>query len=269
MKIAKIKGLYFEIPDNRVWYSFFNSPYPGHKYGTAIDIYYQDKALFPFEEGKVVEIKKIKTPQYVSAKVDYLILIEVKEFFLKILHVKPNIKLGEMLYFGDDIGILIVSGFFRSWSDMHAHFELRDKLDKYRARGGFLINPIILKLVPTTLGNKFRIVERKKEYYWLEPINKGKKNLTPLTYQGNSIEGGLPYYNYGAIFEGEDNIQIFSKDIQLTEKLSTGNRLFKTRFNVFVNDQLIRGIGIYCNQNKIKMIGGDFREDEVVKIRLN
>ena len=269
MKIAKIKGLYFEIPKKRVWYSFFNSPYPGHEYGTAIDIYYQDKALFPFEKGRVVEIKKIKTPQYVSEEVDYLILIEVNEFYLKILHVKPNIKVGEMLYFGDDIGKLIVSGFFRPWSDMHAHFELRDKLDKYRARGGFLINPKVLKLVPTTLGNEFEIVERKKEYYWLEPIKKGKKNLTPLAHKGNSIEGGLPYYNYGAVFKGEDNVRIFSKDIQLTEKLSARIKLFETRFNVFANNQLIRGIGVYCNQNKIKMIGGDFKDDEVVKIRLN
>jgi len=269
MKVAKIKGLYFEIPDKRIWYSFFNSPYPGHKHGTAIDIYYPDKALFPFEEGKVKEIKKIRTPQHVSARVDYLILVEVKELYLKILHVKPNIKVGEMLYLGDSIGRLIVSGFFRPWSDMHAHFELREKHDKYRARGGFLINPIILKLVPTTLGDEFEIVERKKEYYLLEPINKGEKNLTPLTYYGNSIEGGLPHYNYGAVFKGEDKLQFFSKEIQLKEKLPTGNKLFETRFNILANDQHIIGIGVYCNQKKIKMIGGDFREGEVVKIRLN
>jgi len=268
MKVAKIKGLYFEIPDDSGWYSFFNSPYPGHKQGTAIDVYYPDRALFPFEEGRVTEIKKIRTPQYVPAGVDYLTLVEVKEFYLKILHVKPNVKVGEMLYLGDDIGRLIVSGFFKPWSDMHAHFELRDKLNRYRVRGGFLIHPIVLKLIPTAIGNEFEIVERKKQYYWLEPINKGRKNLTPLTYQGNSIEGGFPYYHYGAVFGDGGEVQIFSKEIQLKEKLSTGVGLFETGFDVFANDQHVRGIGVYCNQKKIKMIGGDFREGEVVKLGL-
>lgn len=54
MKIARVKGLYFEVPDN-VWYSFFNSPYPGHKLSTAVDVYYCEKTFFPFEEGMVEE----------------------------------------------------------------------------------------------------------------------------------------------------------------------------------------------------------------------
>ncbi len=268
MKVAKIKRLFFEIPNKRIWYSFFNSPYPGHKYGSAIDVYYDDRALFPFEEGKVTEIKKIRTPQYVPSGFDYLTLIKVKEYYLKILHVKPNIKVGEILYLGDEIGRLLISGYFRPWSDLHAHFELRGKLDKYRARGGFLIKPIVQELIPTIIGNEFKIIERKKQYYWLKPINKGKKNLTPLTYQGNSIEGGLPYYYHGAVFGDKDKVQIFSKEIQLKEKLSMGVGLFKTRFDVFANDQIVRGIGIYCNQKKIKMIGGDFREGEVVILSL-
>ncbi|WP_457754004.1 hypothetical protein [Thermococcus sp.] len=71
MRIAKVNELNFDIPKN-AWFSFFNSPYPAHKFGTAIDVYFPKKALFPFEEGKVLEIKKVRTPRYVPVGEDYL-----------------------------------------------------------------------------------------------------------------------------------------------------------------------------------------------------
>lgn len=136
MKIAKVCDINFEVP-KEVWYSFFNSPYIGHRLGTAIDVYYSERALFPFEEGKIKEVKKIRTPRYVPVDVDYLTIVEVKDFCLKILHVKTSVKVGEQLYLGDEIGEMIVSGFFSPWSDNHTHFELRDCNDRYRARGAF------------------------------------------------------------------------------------------------------------------------------------
>lgn len=268
MKIAKIKELYFEAPHDS-WYSFFNSPYSGHKHGTAIDVYYPyGIALFPFEEGRVKEIKKIRTPQHVPVEIDYLTFVKIKDFCLKILHVKPSVKVGETLYLGDEIGEMIISGFFLPWSDMHAHFELRDCKDRYRARGGFLIEPTVSKLVPSIKGSEFEIVERKEQYYWLKCTCKRGKNLTPLTYQGMAIEGGLPYYHYGAVFGNLDEIEIFDKKIQLEKKLLTRVGLFETKFEVFTNDQKVKGIGIYCNQEKIKLIGGEFREGEIITLQV-
>jgi hypothetical protein len=257
MKIANVKGLYFEIP-NKVWYSFFNSPYQGHRLGSAIDVYYHENAIFPFEEGVVREIRKIRTPS-----LDYLIIIKVNEFCLKVLHVKPTVKIGETLYRGDEFGELITSGFFYPWSDKHAHFEVRDCGDRYRVRGGYPLRPLYPKLVPSAIGDEFEVIEKKEKYCWLRSVSTGRKNLTPLAYQNTSIEGGLPHYGYGVVFGNLDRIEIFGIEL----KTNPFTKIFEANFEVFANDCKIKGIGVYCNQEKIKLIGGEFEEGDILKLR--
>ncbi|WP_324735988.1 hypothetical protein VFC49_02115 [Thermococcus sp. SY098] len=266
MKIARVKGLDFKIP-KEAWFSFFNTPYPGHKVGTAIDVYFPNKVLFPFEEGKALEIKKVRTPRYVPIREDYLTIFQVEGFCLKALHVKPSIKVGDKVYLGDEIGELVVSGFFRPWSDRHAHFELRDCKDRYRARGGFLMHPKILKLVPTIKGNRFEVVEKTEHYYWLKPLKKGRKNLTPLSFDDIPIEGGLPHYHYGAIFGKRRKVEILEAKFSVDQELPNGVGIFNADFQIFANQQKVKGIGIYCNQEKIKLIGGKFEIGDVVEIR--
>ncbi|AHF80107.1 hypothetical protein [Thermococcus paralvinellae] len=266
MRIAKINELNFEIPKD-AWFSFFNSPYPAHKFGTAIDVYFSGKALFPFEEGKVLEIRKVRTPQYVPIREDYLTIFQVEGFCLKVLHVKPSLKLEEKIYLGDEIGELVVSGFFRPWSDKHAHFELRDCKDRYRARGGFLIHPKILKLVPTTRGNEFEVVEKTEHYYWLKPLKRGEKNLTPSTFNRSPVEGGLPHYHYGAVFGKLREVELFGIKVPTVQGLLNDVSLFGVDFQIFANEQKVKGIGIYCNQEKIKLIGGEFEVGDVLKIK--
>lgn len=266
MKIAKINELNFEIPKD-AWFSLFNSPYPAHKFGTAIDVYFSGKAFFPFEEGRVLEIRKVRTPQYVPTREDYLTIFQVEEFCLKVLHVKPSLKLGEKIYLGDEIGELVVSGFFRPWSDKHAHFELRNCRDRYRARGGFLMYPKILKLVPTIRVNEFELVEKTEHYYWLKPLKRREKNLTPLAFNGAPIEGGLPHYHYGAIFSKLKEVEIFGAKFSVSQELPNGVGIFNADFQIFANGQKVKGIGIYCNQEKIKLIGGEFVVGDVMEIR--
>ena len=266
MRIAKVKGLNFEIP-KEAWFSFFNTPYPAHKFGTAIDVYFPEKALFPFEEGKLLEIRKVRTQRYVPVREDYLMIFQVEEFCLKVLHVKPSIKVGEKVYLGDEIGELVVSGFFRPWSDKHAHFELRDCKDRYRARGAFLMYPKIPKLVPTIKGNEFEVVEKAEHYYWLRPLRRGEKNLTPLSFDGTPIEGGLPHYHYGAIFGKLREVEIFEAKFSVSQELPNGVGIFNADFQIFANGQKVRGIGIYCNQERIKLIGGEFEIGDIVEIR--
>ncbi|MFH1101518.1 MAG: hypothetical protein V1726_05750 [Methanobacteriota archaeon] len=268
MYVAKAKGHYIEVPPG-AWYSFYNSPYISHKLGTAIDVYYPDRPLFPFEEGIVKEVKKIRTPKNIAMEIDFLTIIEVNNLCLKILHVKPDVRAGEKVYQGDEFGDLILSGFFMPWSDKHAHFELRDCRDRYRSRGGFPIEPIIVKAVPSISGNEFKVVEKRDTYFWLRPMNVGERNLTPLTYKSVSIEGGLPYYKYGAIFGKEKEVILFGRSLQNRKYLHHQIGIFETNFEVIANDQKVKGIGIYCNQEKIKLIGGIFQEGDIIEIKIN
>ena len=44
------------------WYSFFNSPYPAHRRGTALDVYFEEEALVPVERSLVAEIRWFDAP---------------------------------------------------------------------------------------------------------------------------------------------------------------------------------------------------------------
>lgn len=261
MKIARINDLWLEIPNVR--YSFFDTPYLPHKLGTAVDVYFEDKALFPFEEGKLVEIRRIRTPRYIPVSDDYLLIFEVGGFCLKVLHVEPELKVGEKAFLGDEIGSLRLSGFFSPWSDKHAHFELRRCEDRYRAKGGLTLFPEVRSLLPVVEGKEFEVVEKTTHYLWLRPLKTRGRGMTPF---GN-IEGGLPHYRYGAIFNG-GKAELLGKTLEASEVLSNGVGIFKASFEVFANGSRVKGVGVYCNERRVKLIGGDFEVGEVVEIRI-
>ncbi|MPW39646.1 hypothetical protein GBV73_08170 [Thermococcus sp. 101 C5] len=259
MRIARAGDFWMEIPNVR--YSFFDTPYIGHRLGRAVDVYFEDKALFPFEEGKLVEVKKIKTPRYISVEHDYLTLFKVGDFCLKVLHVKPELEVGERVTLGDEIGRLIYSGFFSPWSDKHAHFELRRCEDPYRARGGLVVFPKVMSLVPTAKGIEFEVVEKTSQYLWLKPLKRGKEGMTPF---GN-VEGGLPHYRYGAIFNGSE-ARLFGRVVKAEEILENRAGIFKANFGVLANGKMVKGVGVYCNEGRVKLIGGEFEVGDVVEL---
>ncbi|USH00071.1 hypothetical protein K1720_00865 [Thermococcus argininiproducens] len=261
MEIARVNGLSFEIPNVR--YSFFDTPYIPHKLGTAVDVYFEEKALFPLEEGRLVEIKKIRTPRHIPVGEDYLLIFEVENFCLKVLHVNPNVKLGEKVFLGDEIGELRLSGFFSPWSDKHVHFEFRSCQDRYRARGGIMIFPKIRRLVPMVKGKEFKVIEKREHYVWLKPLRRGRKKMTPF----GDIEGGMPHYHYGAIF-GDLEGDFLGKKVRANILLENDVGIFTTDFRVFANEREIKGIGVYCNEDRVKLIGGELDVGDLVKLEV-
>ncbi len=262
--IAKSGELKIFAPEN-AWYSFFNSPYIGHKLGTALDIYFPEKALFPMESGIVEKIRNVRPPQRYVKGEDYLIAIRLNSSFcLKVLHVKPSVNIGDKLYLGDEIGDMIVSGFFMPWSSKHAHVELRKCDDYLRARGGIELMPVMHTSVPSTETYEFRIVEKDTHFCWALPLKASKFSLTPLSSGGNPIEGGLPHYGFGGVFSAVEEINILGQSVKVERKFGYGLFNFKTQ--LYANGKKIKGIGVYCNQPRIKIIGDCKDLDEKVMI---
>ncbi|MDK2870516.1 MAG: hypothetical protein PWP39_1751, partial [Pyrococcus sp.] len=112
-------------------------------------------------------------------------------------------------------------------------------------------------------GNTFEVVERKGHYLWLKPLETKGKGMTPL---GN-IEGGLPHYRYGAIFSGREG-KLFGIDVKAQEILENGVGIFKPNFEVLANGVKVRGIGVYCNEERVKLIGGNFEVGDIIKIEI-
>jgi len=220
-------------------------------------------ALFPFPQGRLVEVREVTTPQHIPVSRDYLLLFQVEDFILKVLHVKPWLKVGDRVKWGEEIGELVLSGFFTPWSDKHAHFEFRSPQDPYRARGGIPVVPKWLELVPAARSSLFVVQENKENYCWLAPLETGPKGLTPW---GN-VEGGLPYYRYGALFHSTKG-QVLDREVVAQETLDNGAGIFRPDFTVKVNGRPVKGIGVYCNEPRLKLVGGNFREGETVVVEL-
>ena len=266
MKIAMVEDLYFRIPRS-VWYSFFNSPYTPHRNAAAIDVYFPgEDALYPLEEGVLREIKKINTPHNIE---DYLLLFETHGLLLKVLHVKPSIKIGEKISNGESFGRIIYSGYLYPWSNKHAHFEIRRMSDPYRARGGLKLKPLIQPLTPIAIGREYMVMEKQEYYIWVKPLETNGRGLTPLYYNTSPIEGGIPHYNYGAVFGEVEELELMSCKIRVGERLMNNIGLFDTsNLAVKVNGENIKGVGVYCNQPYLKLITSGFEEGEVVELNI-
>ena len=267
MYIASSDAGMLWVPDD-VWYSFYNSPYVGHRNGTAVDVYYSHSMLFPCEEGRVREIRKVKTPMHIPFNEDYLIIVEMRNACLKILHVEPHVTVGEKLNRGDEVGILIPSGYFMPWSDKHAHIEFRRCEDARRARGGMPLRPIYNAKIPGTTDGEFVVVEKKEHYYWIKPLRAKFIGMSPVSNGKCSLEGGIPHYGMGAIIGGCTDFKFSGMRIEARNKNDSGVFLFNPNFTLYGNEKKIKGIGIFSNRNTIKMIGGDFEEGDTVLLKI-
>ena len=197
-EVLKVQDVRIHVPDKL---SFFNSPYISHKTGCAIDLY---SSLSPIQ-GVVKKIIKLRQ--------DYLTLIECsenKDIYAKLLHIKPTIKVNELVRVGDELGTLIWSNYFQSWTDPHIHLELRSPDNAIRAKGGYKLveientkiefprTEIKVNLKPF---ENYIIATLPGEYY--SKLN----GFYGIKFGEGIICGGLPHYGYGALLK--HNFKIF------------------------------------------------------------
>ncbi|OYT60610.1 MAG: hypothetical protein B6U75_01200 [Desulfurococcales archaeon ex4484_217_1] len=288
--VAEAAGVHLRIPEG-TQYSFYDSPYVGHRNTTAIDIYFKNnEALLPVDEAKVKKIRWFNAPKYRANgwNKEPLTLLDLGgNKVLKVLHVNPKVSVGEKLYLGDFFGECIVSGYLCPWSDSHAHFEIRPSKDPYRARGAFTLNiaPTIRKIKGTVCSSPrvFTVVEIGKYCMWVKP--KGIINyLTALAVKvGNSlgyVDAGIPHYGLGGILL-KDKVKASIGDAVYWDFMHLGyvtktyplSLLFIAPIEVFVDSIKVKGIGTYINGKFLKVIFTDstgekpWKEGDEVKIK--
>ncbi len=145
-KIASHENIEIFAPDNSR-FSFLKSPYAAHKTGSAVDIYYGnfgDEAVSPVD-GKIIDIRSFDAPTPFKGKntTEYLIALQQDSHAVKILHIKPEVTIGENISAGDKIGTFIKNGYFIFWNDPVMHVEVRRPDDYLRASNVLLLAPDI------------------------------------------------------------------------------------------------------------------------------
>ena len=204
--IASSVGVKIYCPE-KGRFSFFNSPYPAHHAFAGIDVYpgrtFGDVAP-SCVRGKVTAVRRVKCPprkDFECSPHDYVILLcssENPERWIKVLHVEPSVKVGDIIEIGEDLGVLLRSGFFDFWTDPHLHIEVRKPSDPIRARGGFKFDRL-LRLGESTFTEDLSgtVVESKPEYS-LVALNEEFEYgiMADIEGQPGLLDAGIPHYGW-------------------------------------------------------------------------
>ena len=144
MKLAASYGdIRLMAPDNTA-VSFFKSPFRAHETGSAVDIAYGDfgsPASSPVD-GVIVDIREFETPTPFRDRSfkDYLTAVRCGRLIVRILHVKPDLGIGDRVHTGENFGTFIRSGYFYFWNFSHLHVEVRMPDDYLRATSNMPLN---------------------------------------------------------------------------------------------------------------------------------
>ncbi|MFX0039381.1 MAG: hypothetical protein ACFFCY_14670 [Promethearchaeota archaeon] len=276
-EIVKIDEIGVKIPQTS-HFSIGTSPYYAHQHGLAIDIYHSltlknYEVLSPIS-GKIEMIKTLKAPKAKFSdgiNFDYLILISNpsdSKILWKMMHVSPNVDVGDKIDIGDPLGKTIRNGYFAYWSSSHIHLELRPSNDAIRARGGKSFNlatekqeglidiseKIDTSKIPIEIHSIYpeMILAYLPKYYYYK-INPFYGVRVKIKHFNCILDGGIPHYKIGTILFQQQNISneldliyLGTKKIGILHELKGQLGFFKFNdMKFFLNNKEIRGISLY------------------------
>ncbi len=210
--------------------SLYNSPYPAHNAGCAVDLY-PDSAAERSEAagrasgetassaaggragrarrapspvaGEVVETRTVRCPSKpYAADHDHLVVVDTGEYLARILHVEPAVEPGDTVDLGGDLGRMVRSGFFAPWVANHVHLGFRERDgDAVRASGSLPLD-IDAPIEPVSWDGTGEVVETGETYALLdapEHPTPGDALAGVATDGGGVLDGGFPHYEGGGV----------------------------------------------------------------------
>ena len=241
-------------------FSLYNSPYPAHDRGRAIDLYPDTETARSPVAGEVVDTKTVGCPDRpYAADSDHLIVIRVEGeptdadgLFARILHVDPAVAPGDRVAVGDSLGQLVRSGFFGPWVDNHIHLGFRPPdRNPHRARGS----------LPVTVGTPVAgldwngvgtVVETGRTYAVLDaPTHPapGEEFVAIADDDGRPLDGGLTHYDGGGMLDGsadDGEMESVVKLLGTQIGTATGRTIRWRDVDVLVDGDRIIGLSLFA-----------------------
>jgi hypothetical protein len=189
-------------------FSLYNSPYPAHDRGCAVDLYPGENggpAPSPVA-GEVLDTRTVRCPSKdYAVDTDHLILVDCGDHVARVLHVDPGVEPGDEVAVGESLGTLVRSGFFGRWVDDHLHlgFRTHDQ-NAYRASGSL---PLDLGVAVTGVAwdGHGAVVETGPTHALLDaPAFDGEGFAAIAAAEGVPLDGGLPHYAGGGTLAPHD-----------------------------------------------------------------
>lgn len=205
-RIASHADIDIFAPDNSR-FSFLKSPYAAHKTKSAVDIYYGSfgsEAVSPVD-GEIIDVRSFDTPtpfKDIDSR-EYLIAISQGKYVIKIIHIKPEVSIGETISKGDFLGTFIKNGYFIFWNDPVMHVEVRKPWDYLRASNNLnLLHDIEWMALPEgkTIEVDCRVKEVNKRYSLLSAPNISCGDVRGFAIDGGFLDGFISSKGDGGFF---------------------------------------------------------------------
>ncbi|MEF8780943.1 MAG: hypothetical protein V5A46_09725, partial [Haloferacaceae archaeon] len=189
-------------------FSLYNSPFPAHDRGRAIDVYPPSNVARSPVAGEVLQVETVGCPDRPYAvDHDHVIVVRVGEvpadargLTARILHVDPAVEPGDRVAVGDRLGTTVRSGFFGPWVDNHIHLGFRPPdRDPLRASGSL---PVVadVSVEPLEWDGTGTVAETGPSYALLDaPVHPdpGETFVAIGDDDARPLDGGLTHYEGG------------------------------------------------------------------------
>lgn len=255
-------------------FSLYNSPYPAHNRGCAVDLYpplvnptvssgcTSTCAPSPIA-GEVLDIRTTRAPpKPYAAEHDHLVLVDTDEHLARVLHVEPSVEVGDRVTVGDPLGQLVRSGYFAPWVDRHVHLEFRPSDENpYRASGSLPIVPDV-EITGLPWDGTGTVVETGDTYAELDaPVHPapGEQYAAIAAADGTPLDGGLAHYTGGGAYEDgrpDEGVQSSSDTRPLSilgQHIGTvrGRTVEWADVAIRVNGTDITGLSLFCGRDTL------------------
>ncbi|MFB6303599.1 MAG: hypothetical protein ABEH47_00410 [Haloferacaceae archaeon] len=207
--------------------SLYNSPFPAHDRGHAVDLYPEGgrrSVVAPSPVAGVVrDVLTVRAPSRpYAARDDHLVLVDVDAaasglrvdrpdrergtggadpaLVARVLHVDPAVTPGDRVAVGDPLGETVRSGFFAPWVADHVHLDVRPADRNLRRATGSLPLAIDVAVEALPWGGTGRVVETGGTYAVLDaPAHPapGERWVGVAGAPGVALDGGFPHYGGG------------------------------------------------------------------------
>lgn len=279
-------------------FSLYNSPYPAHDSGCAIDLYVaaDDPVARSPVAGVVRETRTVRAPDKPYAHDDeYLILVDVDAdatgldwlgdpdddprdgLVARILHVDPGVDAGDEVAVGDSLGRLVRSGFFAPWVSNHVHVGFRAAdANHHRARGSLPVSPDVT-VSPLDWDGTGTVVETAETFVVLDAPTRADAAVAPDGFvglasdEGVVLDGGLAHYGFGGALSPVEDGQSLSL---LGERVgrAAGRDVPWADFDVLVDGVQITGLSLFASRvdfgSKLVCPGHGFATGDEVSVEI-
>ena len=199
-------------------FSRYNSPYPAHDGGRAVDLYPADETAVSPVAGVVRETRTVGCPSRAyAASTDHLIVVDLADEWCltagvaagtvaRVLHVDPAVSAGDRIAVGDTLGRLTRSGFFGRWVANHLHLGFRPPgADAVRASGSLTV-AVDADVAGVAWDGTGTVVETGPTHVVVggpDHPEPGDRFAALASDEGVPLDGGLCHYAGGGTFREE------------------------------------------------------------------